>query len=43
MGVGVRNLGTEKLVHLKVKSLGPVTLHSPLIHQVTLGRVFSAS
>lgn len=40
MGVEVRNLGTEKLGYLE--SLGSAAPNSPLIRQVTLGRVLSA-
>lgn len=37
------NLGTESLVNKEVKSLGPATLQSPLVHQVTVGRVLAGS
>lgn len=35
-------LGAESLVNMEVKSLGPATPHSLLVHQVTVGRVLLA-
>lgn len=37
------NLGTESLVNMEVKRLGPAILQSPLAHLATMGRVLAGS